>query len=86
MRRKGRVPPSLLVLLAHRWPVLDLALLLRICACCLHKMPLDQLTQPCEVCGVDTTSRCSSCQLAGIDFFFRSKEPRCSCVCPSYRL
>ncbi|GAA5906478.1 hypothetical protein JCM8208_004672 [Rhodotorula glutinis] len=37
-------------------------------------MPVEQVAQPCEVCGVETVQRCSSCVKAGIDLFFCGKE------------
>ncbi|GAA5914394.1 hypothetical protein JCM8208_002837 [Rhodotorula glutinis] len=37
-------------------------------------MPVEQVPQPCEVCGVETVQRCSSCDKAGIDLFFCSKD------------
>ncbi|GAA5914374.1 hypothetical protein JCM8208_002828, partial [Rhodotorula glutinis] len=37
-------------------------------------MPVEQVPQPCEVCGVETTQRCSSCLEAGIDLFFCGKD------------
>ncbi|GAA5846263.1 hypothetical protein JCM9279_005880 [Rhodotorula babjevae] len=37
-------------------------------------MPAEPVAQPCEVCGVETTQRCSSCLEAGIDLFFCSKD------------
>ncbi|GAA5846276.1 hypothetical protein JCM9279_005885 [Rhodotorula babjevae] len=37
-------------------------------------MPAEPVAQPCEVCGVETTQRCSACVKAGIDLFFCSKD------------
>ncbi|GAA5914389.1 hypothetical protein JCM8208_002833 [Rhodotorula glutinis] len=37
-------------------------------------MPVEQVPQPCEVCGVETTQRCSSCLEAGISLFFCGKD------------
>ncbi|GAA5914397.1 hypothetical protein JCM8208_002839 [Rhodotorula glutinis] len=37
-------------------------------------MPVEQVAQPCEVCGVETTRRCSSCLEAGISLFFCGKD------------
>lgn len=37
-------------------------------------MPVEPVAQPCEVCGVETTQRCSSCVKAGVDLFFCSKD------------
>ena len=36
-------------------------------------MSTASVAQPCEVCGVETTQRCSSCVQAGVDLFFCSK-------------
>jgi len=36
-------------------------------------MPLESTAQPCEVCGVLTTSRCAACESAGISLFFCSR-------------
>ncbi|GAA5846155.1 hypothetical protein JCM9279_005839 [Rhodotorula babjevae] len=37
-------------------------------------MPAEPVAQPCEVCGVKTIQRCSSCVKAGINLFFCSRE------------
>ncbi|BGP39555.1 hypothetical protein JCM10449v2_003506 [Rhodotorula kratochvilovae] len=37
-------------------------------------MPLTVTPQPCEICGKETTQRCSACATTGVDLFSCSKE------------
>ncbi|KAK4334111.1 Zinc finger, MYND-type protein [Rhodotorula toruloides] len=37
-------------------------------------MPAQPATAPCEVCGAEATTKCSSCAQVGIDLFFCSRD------------
>ncbi|GAA5855895.1 hypothetical protein JCM9279_001163 [Rhodotorula babjevae] len=48
-------------------------------------MPVDTAAQPCEVCGVLTTQKCSACESAGISLFFCSRDHQ-KLVWPAHKL
>ncbi|TNY20001.1 hypothetical protein DMC30DRAFT_352989 [Rhodotorula diobovata] len=69
----GRVREFRVVLLPHSPSPPLLAFRASQARSSLLAIPSDSNAQPCEVCGVETTSRCLSCQLAGLDLFFCSR-------------
>ncbi|GAA5945763.1 hypothetical protein JCM3775_005843 [Rhodotorula graminis] len=48
-------------------------------------MPAEPVPQPCEVCGVETTSKCAACESAGISLFSCSRDHQ-KLVWPAHKL